>query len=136
MIETLRPGAHALNARVALFDFDGTLSRRAGRTPPMRPPSMPSTLWRVCETEEQRSTVLTGHRATIVSHLGTLDGKLGKKIRWDGEAEKITGENGKILGRDWRALGGNGSFNSAACRRASGYTFANRPDAEPGVLKS
>ena len=26
MIETLRPGAHALNARVALFDFDGTLS--------------------------------------------------------------------------------------------------------------
>jgi predicted dehydrogenase len=54
-------------------------------------------------TEKQRSTVLTGHRATIVSHLGNLAVKLGKKIHWDGQAERIAGEPAKILGRDWRA---------------------------------
>lgn len=53
--------------------------------------------------EKQRSTVLTGHRATIVSHLGNLAVKLGKKIHWDGATERITGESAKILGRDWRA---------------------------------
>ncbi len=53
--------------------------------------------------EKQRSTVLTGHRATIVSHLGNLAVKLGKKVHWDGATETITGESAKILGRDWRA---------------------------------
>jgi predicted dehydrogenase len=54
-------------------------------------------------TEKQRSSAMTGHRATIVSHLGNLAVKIGKKIQWDGETERIAGEKEKILGRDWRA---------------------------------
>jgi predicted dehydrogenase len=54
-------------------------------------------------TEKQRATALTGHRATIVAHLGNLAVKLGRKIRWNGETERIEGESAAILGRDWRA---------------------------------
>lgn len=53
-------------------------------------------------TEKQRSTALTGHRATIVSHLGNLAVKLNRKIQWDPEKELIVGEKPKMLGRDWR----------------------------------
>ena len=60
-------------------------------------------VWCIRGTEKQRATVLTGHRATIVSHLGNLAVKLGKKIQWDGAAERIVGAPAKILGRDWRA---------------------------------
>lgn len=52
--------------------------------------------------EKQRSTALTGHRATIVAHLGNLAVKLNRKIFWNGETERITGESVTILGRDWR----------------------------------
>jgi predicted dehydrogenase len=53
-------------------------------------------------TEKQRATALTGHRATIVAHLGNLAVKLGRKIRWDGERERIEGEGPEVLGRKWR----------------------------------
>lgn len=60
MIETLRPGAHALNARVALFDFDGTLSLiRSGWVEEMVPMMVEILLdLKSGETEEQLHTIV------------------------------------------------------------------------------
>jgi phosphoglycolate phosphatase len=59
-IETLRPGAHALNARVALFDFDGTLSLiRSGWVEEMVPMMVEILLdLKSGETEEQLHTIV------------------------------------------------------------------------------
>jgi len=60
MIETLRPGAHALNARVALFDFDGTLSLiRSGWVEEMVPMMVEILLdLKSGETEEQLHAIV------------------------------------------------------------------------------
>jgi len=48
--------------------------------------------------------VETGHRSTIVAHLGNIAYRSGRKIRWDAAKEEITGdpEAGKLLRRPAR----------------------------------
>jgi phosphoglycolate phosphatase len=60
MIETLRPGAHALNARVALFDFDGTLSLIRSGWVEVMVPMMVEILagLKTGESEEELNTVV------------------------------------------------------------------------------
>lgn len=46
-----------------------------------------------------------GHRSTIVSHLGNIAYRTGRKLRWDADREEITGdaEASALLGRQARA---------------------------------
>jgi hypothetical protein len=43
----------------------------------------------------------TGHRATLIGHLGNIAYKTGRKLKWDAAAEKFTGdpEAGALLYR-------------------------------------
>jgi len=70
MIETLRPGAHAGNARVALFDFDGTLSLiRSGWVEVMVPMMVEILLdTKSGETEEQLTEI-------VKEYVGRLTGR-------------------------------------------------------------
>jgi len=70
MIETLRPGAHARNARVVLFDFDGTLSLiRSGWVDVMEPMMIEMLL--DCKSGETESEL----RAIVGDYVGRLTGK-------------------------------------------------------------
>ncbi len=70
MIETLHPGAHARNARVALFDFDGTISViRAGWMEVMIP--MMVELLEATKTGESESQL----RTVVEEFVGRLTGK-------------------------------------------------------------
>jgi phosphoglycolate phosphatase-like HAD superfamily hydrolase len=70
MIETLRPGAHALNARVALFDFDGTLSLIRSGWVEVMVPMMVEILadLKSGETEEEL-------HAVVLEYVGRLTGR-------------------------------------------------------------
>lgn len=48
--------------------------------------------------------VETGHRSSIVAHLGNIAFRTGRKIPWNAEKEEITGdaEASKFLGRPAR----------------------------------
>lgn len=70
MIETLRPGANALNARVALFDFDGTLSLiRSGWVEVMVP--MMVDILAELKTGESREEL----HAVVLEFVGRLTGR-------------------------------------------------------------
>jgi predicted dehydrogenase len=60
-----------------------------------------------CVKSRQRpiSDVEIGHRSTVAPHLGNISLRTGRKIRWDGENEKIIGdaEAARWLSRDYRA---------------------------------
>ena len=70
MIETLRPGAHALNARIALFDFDGTLSLiRSGWVEEMVPMMVEILAdLKTGESEEQLNAI-------VLEYVGRLTGR-------------------------------------------------------------
>jgi len=70
MIETLRPGAHARNAKVVLFDFDGTLSLiRSGWVDVMVP--MMTGVLRDLGTGESEAEL----RAVVEDYVARLTGK-------------------------------------------------------------
>ena len=91
MIETLRPGAHALNARVALFDFDGTLSLIRSGWVEVMVPMMVEILadLKSGESDEQLNAIvleyvgrLTG-RQTIYQMISDLDADGSGQIDFD-----------------------------------------------------
>ena len=47
---------------------------------------------------------VTGHRATLIGHLGNIAFKTGRKLKWDAAREEFTGdpEASKLLGREAR----------------------------------
>ena len=89
MIETLRPGAHAHNARVALFDFDGTLSLiRSGWVETMVPMMVEILLdLKTGESEEELNAV-------VLEYVGRLTGRqtIYQMIEF---ADQITKRGGK-----------------------------------------
>ncbi len=53
------------------------------------------------EGEKPRSDALTGHRSSIVPHLGNVSYKVGRKLWWDAENERCISDDGanRLLGR-------------------------------------
>jgi len=89
MIETLRPGANALNARVALFDFDGTLSLiRSGWVEEMVP--MMVEILAGLKTGESEAELT----AIVLEYVGRLTGRqtIYQMIEF---AEQIANRGGK-----------------------------------------
>ncbi len=58
----------------------------------------------VRERKTPRATPETGHRATIIAHLGNIALKVGKKLKWDPEKEDFLGapEASRLLRREAR----------------------------------
>jgi hypothetical protein len=54
--------------------------------------------------EKPNCDALTGHRSSLVAHLGNIAFKTGRKLRWDAAKEEFTGdpEASKLLGRKAR----------------------------------
>jgi predicted dehydrogenase len=54
--------------------------------------------------EKPRADALTGHRSSLIAHLGNVSFKAGRKLKWDSEKEECTGdpEASKLLGREAR----------------------------------
>lgn len=53
------------------------------------------------EGEKPRCDALTGHRSSLIAHLGNVSYKVGRKLWWDGEQEKLVSDTqaSKLLGR-------------------------------------
>ncbi len=57
------------------------------------------------EGETPRTDALTGHRSSVVPHLGNVSYKAGRKLLWDAEMERVISDDGanRLLGRKPRA---------------------------------
>lgn len=56
------------------------------------------------EGEKPRCDALTGHRSSLIAHLGNISYKVGRKLWWDGEKEDFVSDTdaSKLIGRKAR----------------------------------
>ena len=54
--------------------------------------------------EKPNCDALSGHRSSLIAHLGNIAYKVGRKLKWDPLKEEFTGdpEASKLLGRKAR----------------------------------
>ena len=96
------PYGGSLGSGDAFVQSELRRTRRSGKEPSAR--HAEHFVRCVRDGEQPRSAAVTGHRSSLVAHLGNIAYRAGRKLVWDADAEDFVNDSGasKMLGREAR----------------------------------